>query len=331
MGIALAGTILSLALWLSSLDQMKALGLGTLTFCIILGMVLGNSVFPAIAPHTAAGVDFCRSRLLRTGVVLFGFRLTLQEAAAIGWEGIILDAIIIICVFGLAAVLGPRVFRLDRDTSLLVGAGSAICGAAAVMAMETVTRAQAHKVSVAVATVVVFGTLSMFLYPLLYPYAGMTEHAFGVFIGSTVHEVAQVVAVGEAIGPAAAKAAVVEKMIRVMMLAPFLMLVSWWLQRNSRKESEDAAAGRPGIPWFALGFIAVVGLNSTGLISPVIAQTLVQVSTVFLGMAMAALGLRTHVSAIRRAGLASLGLAGVLFMFLLVGGYALNMLAAKIA
>ncbi len=330
MGMALVAGILCLALWLSSLDQMKSLGLGALTFSIVLGMVLGNTVFPAIAPRTAAGVDFCRNRLLRAGVVLFGFRLTFQEAAAIGWEGILLDAVVIISVFGLATVLGQRLLGLDRQTSMLVGAGSAICGAAAVMAMETVTRAEAHKVSVAVATVVVFGTISMFLYPLLYPYAGMSEQAFGIFIGSTVHEVAQVVAAGDAVGPMAAKVAVVEKMVRVMMLAPFLILVSWWLQRNP-SETECAGRAKPGLPWFALGFIAAVALNSIGVISPEAAALLTQASTVLLGMAMAALGLRTHVSAIQRAGFAPLALAGMLFLFLVVGGYGMNLLAASLA
>lgn len=329
VGMTLVGGIAALALWLASLDSMQALGLSALTFAIVVGMGLGNTVFPAIAPHTAAGVDFAKTRLLRAGVVLFGFRLTFQEAASVGWSGIVLDAIIIFSVFGLAMVVGRRLFGLDKQTCMLVGAGSAICGAAAVMAMEPVARAEAHKVTVAVATVVVFGTLSMFLYPLLYPIAGLSEHAFGVFIGSTVHEVAQVVAAGDAVGPIAAKAAVVEKMIRVMMLAPFLMLVSWWMRRSRSGDVSDASGqAKPGVPWFAIGFVAVVGLNSTGWIAPEIAAMLVQLSIVLLSMAMAALGLRTHISAIRQAGFAPLALAGTLFLFLLLGGYGLNYVAA---
>src|SRR5690606_11555450 len=146
-------------------------------------------------------------------------------------------------------LLGTRVFRLDRETAMLIGAGSAICGAAAVMATEPVVRAQAHKVSVAVATVVVFGTAGMLLYPWLYPYLGLGEHAFGVYAGSTIHEVAQVVVAGGAVGEVAGSAAVIEKMLRVMLLAPFLLLLSSRLSR-------DAGAGgdRAGIvvPWFAM-------------------------------------------------------------------------------
>lgn len=327
-GIALTGGIAALSLWLSHTQVFSDMGLSALTLAIVIGMVAGNTVFPRVEPYTSEGVEFSKSRLLRAGIVLFGFRVTLQEAASIGVAGIVLDAVIILSVYGLAMFLGQRVLKLDRQTCMLVGAGSAICGAAAVMAMEPVARAQAHKVSVAVATVVVFGTISMFLYPLLYPYLGLSEHAFGIFIGSTVHEVAQVVAAGNAVGPLAAKVAVVEKMLRVMMLAPFIMLLSWWIQRRRHLSGEDGATGAPGLPWFALGFVAVVGLNSLGVVPQQVAEALVQLSTVLLAMAMAALGLRTHASAIRQAGTAPLALAGMLFIFLLVGGYMLNVLAA---
>src|SRR5690606_39395911 len=120
-----------------------------------------------------------------------------------------------------------------RETAMLIGAGSAICGAAAVMATEPVVRAQAHKVSVAVATVVVFGTAGMFLYPWLYPHLGLGEHAFGVYAGSTIHEVAQVVVAGRAVGDAAGAAAVIVKMLRVMLLAQFLLVLSSLLSREA--------------------------------------------------------------------------------------------------
>lgn len=331
-GIALSGLLAAAGFWLAGLEKIQALGFSALTLAIVLGMVVGNTVFPVLAPHAVAGVDFSKNRLLRTGIILFGFRITLQEAASIGATGIILDAIVILCVFGLAMVFGRRVLRLDQQTCMLVGAGSAICGAAAVMAMEPVARAQAHKVSVAVATVVVFGTISMFLYPLLYPWLGMSEHAFGVYIGSTVHEVAQVVAAGNAVGPVAAKAAVVEKMLRVMMLAPFLLTVTWWMQRRMRGHEGGNPRGgsRVPVPWFAWGFVAAVAVNSLGVVPEWVAAALVDVSTLLLAMAMAALGLRTHAGAIRQAGAAPLVLAGVLFVFLVAGGLGLNLLAVRL-
>lgn len=221
-GLLLVGLVAAIAVLLAAWSPIQKTGSSALTVAIVLGMVLGNTVFPRLAPHTCVGVDFAKSTLLRAGIILFGFRITFQQIADIGLAGVVIATLIVASVFGLAVVLGTRIFGLDRDTAMLIGAGSAICGAAAVVATNPVVKGESHKVTVAVATVVVFGTLSMFLYPVLYPYLGLDEHRFGIFIGSTVHEVAQVVAAGKAVGEIAESTAVIEKMLRVMMLAPFL-------------------------------------------------------------------------------------------------------------
>jgi len=118
--------------------------------------------------------------------------------------------------------------KMDKETSVLIGTGSAICGAAAIMAAEPVIKAPTHKVTTAVATVVVFGTIGLFLYPLFYPYLGSSQYQFGIYIGSTVHEVAQVVAAAENVRKVTAESAVIVKMTRVMLLVPFLILLSAW-------------------------------------------------------------------------------------------------------
>jgi len=328
LGLALVSVLAILAMGGAELAWSQQMGLSALTLAIVIGMLAGNTFFPAVAVHTAGGVDFARSLLLRAGLVLYGFRITFQQIADIGWAGIVIAACMVALTFTLAVLLGTRVFKLDRQTAMLVGAGSAICGAAAVMATEPVLRAQAHKVSVAVATVVVFGTLAMFAYPLLYPHLGLSEQAYGIFTGSTVHEVAQVVAAGKAVSEEAAATAVIEKMMRVMMLAPFLVILAARLQRS---ESGAQAAGRAArkspitIPWFAVLFVLASAVNSLDILPPALVQALIRIDTVLLAMAMAALGLRTHASAIRQAGFAPLMLAALLFAFLVVGGYAINL------
>jgi len=301
---------------------------------IALGIIAGNTLFPRIASRTAAGVDFSKSTLLRTGIVLFGFRITFQQIAEVGWTGVVIDALMVALTFLIAVQLGTRVFRLDRQTSMLIGAGSAICGAAAVMATEPIVRGQAHKVSVAVATVVIFGTLAMFIYPPLYVHLGLSQHAFGVFAGSTIHEVAQVIAAGRSVSDEVAGIAVIEKMLRVMMLAPFLLLLS--ASQSTRPSAGHAAGHAAGhdadhgtnarslVPWFALLFIAASALNSLQLLPAGLVGWLNQFDTLLLAMAMAALGLRTHAGAIRQAGVKPLLLAATLFVFLAVGGYAIN-------
>lgn len=254
-GLLLCLTIAGLSLWLARWPWPQAHGLGALSLAIGLGMILGNSLFRPQAAWMEAGVTLSRQSLLRLGVMLYGLRLTFQDVGQVGAAGVLIDALVLTSTFGLAAWLGPRWFGLEREAALLIGAGSAICGAAAVMAAGPVLRARAEQIAMAVATVVAFGTLAMFTYPLLYRLGAAhlsilgTPLHFGVFTGSTMHEVAQVVVAGRAIGGEAETAAVITKLVRVMMLAPALLLLSVW---QARRRSGDTLP--INVPWFAFGF-----------------------------------------------------------------------------
>jgi uncharacterized integral membrane protein (TIGR00698 family) len=322
-GLALVGLLAAVSLLLAAHPALQSLGLGALTLAIVLGILVGNTVFPAIAVRTHAGVEFAKSSLLRAGIVLYGFRVTFQEFASVGWAGAAIAVAVVVGVFLLATQLGTRVFKLDLQTSMLIGAGSAICGAAAVMATAPVLRAPPHKVTVAMATVLVFGTLGMFAYPLLYPYLGLSEHDYGVFAGSTIHEVAQVVVAGRSVSEAAGAAAVIEKMIRVMLLAPFLLILSGFAA-GSPTDPHESRLARLKLPWFALMFVAVSGFNSLQLLPPLWVEWLLWLDTLLLAMAMAALGLCTQARALREAGLKPMLLGASLFAALFGGGYALN-------
>ena len=341
-GLWLAGIGSALIMWIASLPAVQHTGLSSLTIAIVLGMALGNTVFPKIAHTCAPGVDFSRSTLLRLGVILYGFRITFLQIAGVGWSGALMDVLVIVLTFGLTLLIGLKWLKMDRDTVILIGAGSSICGAAAVLATEPVVRSHAHKVSVAVATVVVFGTLSMFLYPALYPYLGFNETAYGLYVGSTVHEVAQVVAAAKAVSDQAASNAVIEKMLRVMMLSPFLIVLSLVMSRlgslhavqHAKAHGAEVGPGASGeqqktkvtIPWFAVWFVVVSGFNTLDLLPPWALNAVLQMDLFLLTMAMFALGLRTSTGAIRQAGFKPLLLAGLLFLFLSIGGYWLNRL-----
>ena len=321
LGLILAGALAGIGVAAAQWRWAQHVGLSALTLTIVLGIVVGNTFFPAIATRTAAGVDLSKSLLLRAGVVLYGFQITFQQIANVGWAGVVIAGVMLTLTFLLAVQLGVRLFKLDRQTSMLIGAGSAICGAAAVIATEPVVGGQAHKVSIAVATVVIFGTLGMFIYPLLYPHLGLSPHNYGIFAGSTIHEVAQVLVAGRSVSGEAASSAVIEKMLRVMMLAPFLLVLS-----GSRACAGAARGPRLVIPWFAILFIIASAVNSLHVLPALLVRGLVQLDTVLLAMAMAALGLRTHVGAVRQAGVKPLMLAASLFVFLLTAGYGINRL-----
>ncbi len=322
-GFVLVSVCSLIILQLGDWGPIQHLGLGALTVAIVFGMLLGNTLFPKVATHCAAGVDYSRSTLLRMGVVFYGFRITFVQIAAVGWSGAIMDVLMITLTFCLTLLIGIYWLKMDKDTVILIGAGSSICGAAAVLATEPVVKSHAHKVSVAVATVVVFGTLSMFLYPIIYPYLGFSDTAYGLYVGSTVHEVAQVVAAARAVSDQAASNAVIEKMLRVMMLSPFLVTLSLFLSRKGGHPG-TGTHGKTTIPWFAVWFVVVCGFNTLNWLPRPLVNLIIQVDMFLLTMAMFALGLRTSIGAIQQAGFKPLVLAGTIFLFLSSGGYWIN-------
>jgi uncharacterized integral membrane protein (TIGR00698 family) len=334
-GIVLVGAIAIVAIELARITWFQAGGISALTLAIVLGMLLGNTVYPRMAATSADGISFSKQTLLRAGIILYGLRLTFQDIANVGIGGVVIDMLVLSSTFALSWWAGTRLFGLDRKTAMLIGAGSSICGAAAVMAAEPVVRGRAEQVTVAVSTVVVFGTMAIFLYPALYHLNArysllpVNPTAYGIFAGSTVHEVAQVVAAGRAITDAAANTAVITKMVRVMMLAPFLIILSTYLSRHPEKEqgqssSDTVPAGRMVVPWFALWFVGVAALNSLFSLPKPLLTTAIAADNFILAMAMAALGVTTRVSAIRTAGVKPLMLAGLLFIWLIFGGLAIN-------
>ena len=333
-GLGLTAVIAAIAIGLSSSQLAHHTHASALTIALLIGMLVGNTIYPRIAAHTAEGVVFSKKTLLQLGIILYGFKITFQQIGQVGWTGMLIDATVLCSTFFLAYYLGTRFFKLDSKTSILIGAGSAICGSSAILATETVVKADAAKVAVAVSTVVIFGTLAMFIYPMLFQlnhHLGylVDAQSFGMFTGSTMHDVGQVVAAGMQMDENTAASAVITKMLRVMMLAPFLVCLSmWWDSKKARAHAiqggQAPVKARITIPWFALLFIAVAGVNSLNILPTAVSQFGLTLDTWVLAMATAGLGLATHVKAIRQAGMKPLLLAGVMFAYLIFGGAAIN-------
>lgn len=293
-------------------------GIGPLTLAIIVGTVMGNTM-PALGQGSCrAGIQFAQSRLLRLGVALYGLNLSMQEIAQVGSRGILIDLLMVVSTLALGWFVGTRLFKLDTETALLTAAGSAICGAAAIVAtapmLDMPQEKRAQTTSVAVATVVIFGSLAMLLYPVLYALAGWSKDSFGVYVGSTVHEVAQVVAIGSMIGGVAAHSAVIVKMIRVLLLIPFLLYLSFSFRSNRQQGI--------AIPWFAIAFLSFTVINSFALMPAQLREGLGYLGLFSLTAAMAALGLDTNLKRFRQSGLQAVSLGLCLFGHLtVVGGF----------
>lgn len=335
-GILLAGIIGICATQVASVVWFKDHGISPLTLAIILGIALGNTVYPNWSSWANSGVAVARTTVLRVGVVFYGFRLTLQDVAHVGVSGVLIDLIMVVGTFLLAVWVGTRFLKMERSTSMLVGSGSAICGAAAVLATEPVVNGRSEEVSVAVAGVVIFGTISMFLYPFL---ASLNQlwlvipggaREFGIYIGSTVHEVAQVVAASRQVSLDAAGTAVIAKMVRVLMLAPFLVVLAAWLRPKDTESVQSASwvgllrQALKAVPAFAFLFVAVVLFNSLQLLDKSSVDIINKVDTLFLAIAMGALGLSTNIATLAKSGGKPMLLSLILFVWLVVGGGIVN-------
>jgi uncharacterized integral membrane protein (TIGR00698 family) len=327
---------------IAALPAVSRLGLSSLIIGIVGGVVYGNVVREGMPDSWAVGVQFAARRLLRVAVAFYGLRISFQEIASVGVQGLAVSATIVIVTLVVGTWLGMRVLKLDRDEALLTAAGSAICGAAAVLAFESTLQSKPHKSAMAVGTVVLFGTLSMFLYPALYRTGllHLDTIGTGLFFGGTIHEVAQVVGAASAVSPEATHIATIVKMTRVLMLVPVLLVLTLWLARRGASGTQSDAANAAGaakaparkitVPWFALGFVALVAVNSLNLLPVPAVHMLNLIDTFVLTMAMTALGIETRFSQIRQAGPRALIFGLGLYTWLLIGGYGVTVLAQHI-
>ncbi len=338
-GILLIALFSFSAFYIAEIPFVKSLSFSPLIVGIILGMLYANSLRNRLPETWVPGIKFCTKQVLRWGIILYGFRLTLTQVAAVGLPAVVIDAIIVAGTIFLGLGLG-KLFKIDRDTALMTSTGSAICGAAAVLGAEPVVKCEGHKTAIAVSTVVIFGTISMFLYPIMYRTGildGMTNTEVAIYTGSTLHEVAHVAGAGNAMDPTdtlgIAGTATITKMIRVMLLAPVLVIMSFALAGRKKVNADGTVSkSKITIPWFAFGFIGVICLNS--LLQYLFGVESVKeiplngaieyIDTFMLTMAMTALGTDTSIEKFKQAGAKPFVLAFGLYIWLVIGGYFLT-------
>ncbi|MCI6161327.1 MAG: YeiH family protein [Prevotellaceae bacterium] len=325
-GVLLITLFSCAAFYIGGMNWVKALSLSPMVVGIILGMLYANSLRNNLPETWVPGIAFCSKRILRFGIILYGFKLTFQDVMAVGLPAIVIDAIVVVTTICLGVFIG-NLLKMDRSIALLTSCGSAICGAAAVLGVDGAIRPKPYKTAVAVATVVIFGTLSMFLYPILYR-AGVFDlpvDQMGIFTGATVHEVAHVVGAGNAMGAEVSNSAIIVKMIRVMMLVPVLLVIAFFVARNMAEREGNGEVrtekSKINIPWFAILFLVVIGFNSLNLLPESTVAFINDFDTFLLTMAMTALGAETSIDKFRKAGFKPFLLAVFLYSWLVVGGY----------
>jgi uncharacterized integral membrane protein (TIGR00698 family) len=267
-------------------------------FALLLGMALH---FLAEEGRCRAGIQFASTHVLRVGVALLGARITIEQVGALGWTALALIALAVVAtvVFG---ILVARVLKLGSAFGTLTGGAVAICGVSAALAIASILPKHKHAerdASFTAIGVTALSTLAMILYPVVVSGFGLDPHAAGVFLGGTIHDVAQVVGAGYSVSPETGDTATIVKLLRVAMLLPVCLAIGVALHVRG----SEAARSAPLLPWFAVAFAVLVAANSAGFIPAAAASAGGEVSRWCLVTAIAAIGMKTSLKSLVDMGL----------------------------
>lgn len=300
------GTLLSVVVAAAATFIADARGGPTLLYALLIGMALHTAIAGGSAKP---GIDFSARRILRLGVALLGARITVEQIGSLGWYNgsLVVGGVAVTIAFGVAM---SRVFGVPRRLGLLTGGATAICGASAAIAIATVLPRDEQgerELIFTVAGVTVLSTVAMVFYPILATALGLGSSQAGIFLGGTIHDVAQVVGAGYSMSHEVGDVAVLTKMLRVAMLLPVVLALSLAL----RMRGQDAAGAQSGarrrsdplLPPFLVGFIVLLALGSMGMIAPPVGAALNGLSRACLVVAIAAVGLKTSLLEVRKVGL----------------------------
>lgn len=290
-GVVIVGVVLSYVL-----NRLMA-PVSTLTIAVVLGAVARNSKL--LGKRTLPGASFVTKKLLRAGVVLLGLQLAAGQIMQLDSGVLLVVALTVLGTFA-GTMLAGGLFGVSKGLTLLVATGFSICGASAAVAMNSVSDSDEEELTTAIALVTIFGSGAIALLPLLQHPLGLQAEAFGIWAGASVHEVAQVVATATAAGPAALAIATVVKLTRVVLLAP--LITGYSMLRRYSHTAETAGARPPLVPLFVLGFLAMVGVRSTGLLPAEALDVAEVLSTLLLAGALFGLGTSVHLPNLVRTG-----------------------------
>ena len=294
-----------------------------LLFALLLGLALH---FLSEDQRCAAGIQFASSTVLRIGVALLGLRLTIDHVVTLGWQTVLA----LMVSFGLKIALGlllARLFKVGSNLGVLIGGATAICGASAALAIASVLPKSAsleRDTALTVVGVTTLSTMAMVVYPIITQWLGFDSVMAGQFIGATIHDVAQVVGAGYSLSQSAGDAATITKLMRVAFLMPVLVVISLVVRAHMAKSiGAERTVKTPLLPWFAVVFLVLMLINSTGWVPSLIQSAASDVSQAFLVLAIAGVGLKTSLQEVTQLGwrpvamifLVTLGLA------FLSGGY----------
>ncbi|MFJ3078084.1 MULTISPECIES: YeiH family protein [Pseudomonas] len=293
-------------------------GAPVMLFALLLGLALN---FLSADGKCKAGIEFTARTVLRLGVALLGMRITLEQMAGLGWKALALVVILVVVTISVSMV-AAKAMGFQRLFGMLTGGATAICGASAALALAAALPGHPQKERATLFTVIgvsALSTLAMILYPMIANALGLSPQAAGVFLGATIHDVAQVVGAGYSMSTDTGDTATVVKLMRVAMLVPVIVVAAM----IGRKQGIDSSGKRPPLlPWFAVGFLILACVNSTGWVPLLVQGSINELSRWCLVVSIAALGMKTQLKELAAVGIKPIVLmvGETVFLVLLVLG-----------
>lgn len=285
-GVLACGVVAAASTFLS-----QHYGAPVMLFALLLGMAMS---FLSGEGPCAAGIEFTARQVLRIGVALLGLRITLGQIAELGWQPVAIVLLCVVLTIGVSMVLA-RLMGFQTLFGLLSGGATGICGASAALALAAALPAHPLKERATLFTVVgvsVLSTLSMIVYPMLAHALGLDARTAGVFLGATIHDVAQVVGAGYSMSKETGDVATFVKLMRVAFLVPVIVFAV--LFSRTRAGAAGAGPRPPLLPWFTVAFALLVAVNSTGWLPAAAAEAGGELSRWCLVAAIAAIGMKTQ-------------------------------------
>lgn len=280
-------------------------GAPVMLFALLLGMALN---FLAGEGVCKAGIEFTARTVLRLGVALLGMRITLEQIAGLGWKPVALVVTLVVVTIGVS-VIAAKMLGFQRLFGMLTGGATAICGASAALALAAALPNHPQKERATLFTVIgvsALSTMAMIVYPMIANWLSLSPQMAGIFLGATIHDVAQVVGAGYSMSTETGDTATVVKLMRVAMLLPVIVCAAM----VTRMQGAETGGKRPPLlPWFAVGFLLLACINSTGWIAPVVQGTVNDLSRWCLVVSISALGMKTQLKE-----LATVGIKPILLM-----------------
>lgn len=292
-GVALSAVVAVAALFLA-----EHYGAPVMLFALLLGMALN---FLSQDGRCKSGIEFVAKEVLRWGVALLGLKITAGQVQALGWQPVLMVVLAVASTIGLGIAVA-KWMGFKTFFGFLSGGAVAICGASAALAIATAFPHHPQKDRATLFVVISVSTLStvaMVLYPMLADGLALSPQQAGIFLGGTIHDVAQVVGAGYSMGQETGDTATVVKLMRVAMLVPVIVVASWMTRTSAASAMVAAQPGAvvsrpPLLPWFAVVFVLLVVVNSVLALPGVVVDSGNAMSRVFLVGAMAAIGMKTH-------------------------------------